>query len=336
MAADRSHEAWEFPFCPRPPNWPLDWDGIQSTFSWVQAMQGCPQDPVWHAEGDVLIHTRMVCEALTRLVSWRSLSDEVRSVVFAATLMHDIAKPVVTRQEFGRIRAPRHAAKGAQMARHLLMTGLLPSTSLHRFRLREQIVGLVRHHGLPLYFLDGGDPKREVLAASQTARCEWLAMVAQADVMGRECADQSELLGRVEFFREFSTDNHCYEAPRYFASDHTRFLYFHGRDLDPDVEAYDDTRSEIVVMSGLPGSGKDRWIEEHGVKSPTISLDALREAMRVSPEDDQGAVVAAAREQAREYLRDGSPFIWNSTGAIRWTCALCGHGVGFGVMLALR
>ena len=284
-----------------------------AAFDWVRAMDGCPQDPVWHAEGDVLIHTRMVCEALTRLVGWRTLSPEEQSVVFAATLMHDIAKPIATRKERGRIRAPRHAAKGAHLARTLLLTELLPSTSPRRFALREQIVSLVRHHGLPLYFLDGGDPKREVLAASQVARGDWLAMIAQADVMGRECHDQGELLGRVGIFRDFTEENSCRGGPRSFASDHTRLLYFHGRDLDPDSEAYDDTRSEVVVMSGLPGSGKDHWLKYDGPDWPIVSLDQIRQELQIAPEDSQGAVVNHAKERAREHLRAGDSFVWNAT-----------------------
>src|SRR5262249_41512501 len=50
---------------------------------------------------------------------------------------------------------------------------------------------------------------------------------------------------------------------------------------------------------------------------PVVSLDALRGAMDVSPEDDQGAVVNAAREQAREYLRQGQSFVWNGTNVSR-------------------
>ena len=317
MTPSASDDTFDFPFCPRPPDWSLDWSGIIAAFDWVRAMEGCPQDPVWHAEGDVLTHTRMVCDALIRLDAWRSLAAEDRAVVFAATLMHDIAKPLVTRKERGRIRSPRHAAKGANIARSLLMTELLPTTSARRFRLREQIVSLVRHHGLPLYFLDGGDPKREVLAASQVAQCNWLAMIAQADVMGRVSQDLDELLGRVEFFRDFSKENGCYDGPRRFASDHTRLLYFEGRDLDPGCEAYDDTKSEVIVMSGLPGSGKDHWLEQHGPNWPIVSLDEIRQQLRVDPEDNQGIVVSEAKERAREHLRTGESFVWNATNTTR-------------------
>jgi putative nucleotidyltransferase with HDIG domain len=291
----------------------LDWDGIVEHFAWVQAMKGCGQDPQWQAEGDVLIHTRMVCEALSELNEWRSLGEVDRSVVFAATLMHDVAKPIVTREEDGRLRAPRHASKGAQLARRLLMQELLPTESLERLHLREQIVNLIRHHGLPLYLFDRFDPQRELLAASQVVRCDWLATLALADVLGRRCSDKDELRDRVEMFREFAVENKCSDAPRYFASDHTRFLYFHGRDLDPDYEVYDDTTVEVIVISGLPGSGKDHWIQRHGAGWPVVSLDAIRCDLNISPEDTQGIVVNRAKELAREYLRKRTRFIWNAT-----------------------
>ena len=35
--------------------------------------------------------------------SWRQLEGETRSILFAAALLHDIAKPITTRIENGRI-----------------------------------------------------------------------------------------------------------------------------------------------------------------------------------------------------------------------------------------
>ena len=79
-------------------------------------MQDCPQDPEHHAEGDVLTHVRLVCEALTEMEAWRRLEPQERSIIFAAALLHDVAKPACTRMEDGRLRSPKHAVRGAQMA----------------------------------------------------------------------------------------------------------------------------------------------------------------------------------------------------------------------------
>lgn len=280
-------------------------------------MDGCPQDPVWHEEGDVLVHTRMVCEAMAQMHSWRELPPEDRCVLFAAGLLHDVAKPAVLREEWGRIRAPRHAARGSRTARMLLWQRYLPTLSVRHFQVREQIVGLVRHHGLPLYLLDEADPRRAVITASQVVRLDRVATLAEADVVGRKCADQQGLLERVEMFRDFARENHCYAAPRRFASDHTRYLYFQDHRPDPDCESHDDTRLEVTLTSGLPATGKDRWIAEHAVGLPVVSLDAIRQEWDVSPEDDQGAIVTQAKQRARAHLRRREPFVWNATNTTR-------------------
>lgn len=121
----------------------------------------------------------------------------------------------------------------------------------------------------------------------------------------------------MELFRELAQENRCYTEARRFVSPHTRFLYFHGRELDPDMEAYDDTRMEIIVMCGLPGAGKDRWIAENAAGWPVVSLDAIRGNLGIGPDDNQGAVAAQAKELARGYLRQGRPFVWNATNITR-------------------
>jgi predicted kinase len=308
---------WSFPFCPEPPAWALNWEAIQTEFAWMEPMAGCQQDPAWHLEGDVLLHTRMVCEAMVTMDAWRGLPAEDRCVLFAAALLHDVGKPLVTREEDGRIRSPRHAGKGAQAARMILWEDLLLAVSLENFRLREQIVALVHHHPLPLHFLNIADPQREVIAVSQVVRLDWLAMLAEADAAGRQAENREELLERAELFRELARENQCYNEPRRFASPHTRALYFQGRDLDPAVEAYDDTRLEVVVMCGLPGVGKDRWIAESATGWPVVSLDAIRKTLGIGPEENQGAVVTQAKELARGHLRRARPFVWNATNITR-------------------
>jgi predicted kinase len=88
--------------------------------------------------------------------------------------------------------------------------------------------------------------------------------------------------------------------------------------MDLDVEAFDDTRLEVIMMCGLPGAGKDRWIAEHATGCPVISLDAIRREPDIDPADNQGTVAAKAKELARGHLRQGQPFVWNATNTT-WT-----------------
>src|SRR5262249_33554897 len=84
-------------YCPRPRTWPLDWPALHDAYAWIRDLDGCPQDPISHAEGNAGILPRMVCEALAELSAWRNLPADERAVVFLATLLHDVAKPACTR-----------------------------------------------------------------------------------------------------------------------------------------------------------------------------------------------------------------------------------------------
>ncbi len=278
---------------------------------WVAPMESCPQDPEYHAEGDVWTHTKMVCEALIQLPSWQSLPADERERVFAACLLHDIAKPITTRiDDDGRIRQPGHSPRGAIMVREMLWhMGIAPA-------LREQVAALVRTHQIPFFLIEDKDPVRRAALISQTVRCDHLALVTRADALGRICRDLPRLLDNIDLFHQLCAEHDCLTRPWAFPSDHARFQYFRSDARDIHYAAHDDTRCEMVLMSGLPGAGKDHWIA-HNLDLPVISLDALREELDMPSTGNQGVVIQAAREQAREHLRKGQSFVWNGTNLSR-------------------
>jgi predicted kinase len=297
-----------FPFsCPEPPHWRVDWDTLDRQFSWIRALRDCPQDHRHHAEGNVWIHVRMVCEAMAASPEWRALPADEREILFATAIFHDVAKPACTREENGWISSRGHSARGAIDARRILWEHGTP------FAIREQVCALVRHHQVPYRLIQRDDAERLAYAVSQSARGDLLTEMALADVRGRICKDQAEILLRVELFREFCRERECLFGPRAFASAHSRFEYFRRPDRDASYAAFDNTRFEVILMCGLPGSGKDTWIAEHAGDLPCVSLDALRE----EGVGDEGAVVHTARDQAREYLRRQQPFVWNATNLTR-------------------
>lgn len=298
-------------FVPQPPDWQLDWQSLHDEFAFIRAMQGCQQEPSYHAEGDVWIHTRMVCESLAASEDWRALPEEDRQTVFIAALMHDIAKSVCTRLEDGRLTSRGHSSRGEVMARELLWRMGMP------MRQREQIASLIRWHQVPFFLIDSANSLRRLFEVSQSARCDLLAQVTGADGRGRICQDQQRLLDNIALFAQFAEEQDCLRQPRQFPSDHSRFLYFRKQDRNPHYLAFDDTICEVILMSGLPGAGKDTWIESQAPDWPVISLDALRREMKIAPTDKQGVVIARAREMARQHLRRKQCFIWNATNISR-------------------
>jgi predicted kinase len=299
-------------FCPTPPDWRVPWDELDADFDWVRALRGCGQDAVHHGEGDVWNHTRLVCEALAALPAWRALEVETRATLFAAALLHDVAKPATRRVEpDGRISFPAHSRRGAIQARSILWRLGLP------FAQREAVCALVRHHLRPFFLAEREDSRRIALEVSQTARCDWLALLAEADARGRVCQDLPRLLDNIALFADFCAEQGCLDRPWAFPSDHTRFLYFRDELRLPDFAPHEEFGSEVVLLSGLPGAGKDHWRTTHLPDWPCVSLDHLRSEMDIEPTDEQGPVLQAAREQARQYLREKRSFVWNATNLSR-------------------
>ena len=85
---------WEFPIYKI--GQPVDWDALEAKFDWFRDMKGVQQDPIWHAEGDVFTHTKMVVQALINLREFGELDDQQKHILFAAAMLHDVEKRSTT------------------------------------------------------------------------------------------------------------------------------------------------------------------------------------------------------------------------------------------------
>ena len=177
---------WKFPIYEI--NMPINWSALEAQFDWFRDMQGVPQDAIWHAEGDVFTHTKMVVEAMLNLPEFQELDEQEKHILFASAMFHDIEKRSTTTTEIidgkERIVSPKHAKKGEFTARTILYKDIITS-----FHIREQITKLVRLHGLPLWAIEKSDPTKEVISASLVVNTKLLSILAKADVLGRICAD---------------------------------------------------------------------------------------------------------------------------------------------------
>lgn len=312
------NESWRIPGCPEPPEWRVDVAALRALYPWLEPLGACPQDPIFHAEGDVLTHLGMVLTELAALPAFRALPESDRHVLFAGTLLHDVAKPECTRvEEDGRVRSPGHAVRGVYKARRVLTDDEAFGPLGTPFEVREQVLALVRWHGLPANYLDKPDPRRAVLLASLNARMDLLAVLAEADHRGRIVAKEDDTMTRIALFRDFCEECEVWGGPPTFANDVSRVHYFRTPGEHPTLHLYDDARCEVVVLSGLPGSGKDTWVRECAGGREVISLDDIRRELDVEPGDDQSGVVAAAYDRAKGLLRRGAPFVWNATNVSR-------------------
>lgn len=289
------------------------WSYLEQSFYWVREMQHVPQDPLHHAEGNVAIHTQMVLDALVSQPAYQTLSPQDQEILWAAALLHDVEKRSTTVIELdGRITSAGHARKGEGTTRQILYKEIVTP-----FHIREQIAKLVKYHSLPLWLLDRRDPLRIIIHASLQVNTQHLALLARADMIGRVAPDTAELLYRIDCFEEYCKEQQCWGTPWPFTNAQARMHYLQKEDAAPGYVPYKAPATSVVIMSGLPGAGKDTYVKKHYPQPDRviISLDDLRRQMKISPTDKSGTgkVVQAAKEQARRYLRDKQPFVWNAT-----------------------
>lgn len=297
---------------PPPGRHTVDWRAAMESLPWLAALDGVPQDPVHHAEGDVLVHTKLVVEALVTDADWQRLPAADRRCLFWAALLHDVAKPRCTRIESdGRVRAPGHSLRGHIYARRVLWRIGMP------FLEREFACHLISHHQQPFFLVDRSDAVWRARLISWQTRCDWLAILARADIRGRICRDPGRLLDNVDLFLEVCRDAGCVTKPATFASDHARFCYFRDQNTDGSYVPWDASRNEMTLLSGMPGAGKDHWVRRHASGAAVVSLDGFRESLGVRPEWNQSRVVKAARDEAKVALRSGRPLVWNATNLSR-------------------
>ena len=110
------------------PGW---WKRTVASVPELAALSNTPQAVQYHAEGDVAVHTRMAVEACP--------ADCEPDLLWAA-LVHDIGKPLMTRDDGENITSYGHEVAGAQIAGKILDRLGMPVDR------RERISWAVRHH----------------------------------------------------------------------------------------------------------------------------------------------------------------------------------------------
>lgn len=288
-----------------------EWAALEQQFDWVADMKQVPQHKRYHGEGNVAHHTQMVLQELERSSIYQRLDNAEQEILWTAALLHDVEKRSTSIDEGnGCISANGHARKGEYTARTILYRDLaIP------FWVREQITALVRYHGLPLWLAEKPDPAKRLLEMSLRCNTQWLKILSEADARGRICSDLQQLLEALEWFELFCQEQDCWGKPKYFETAAARYHYFNTPDSYVDYVPFENFKCEVTLLSGLPGMGKDHYIQSLKTDIPVVSLDDIRRKYKILPTDKtgNGRVIQEAKEQAKAYLRKGQDFIWNAT-----------------------
>ncbi|MEZ5923387.1 MAG: AAA family ATPase [Hyphomicrobiaceae bacterium] len=294
----------------------IDWQDVAANLPFAVEMEASTQDPIYHAEGDVWTHTRLVVEALLAGSSRSELVPERWRGLVLAALLHDIAKPVTRREEtdvqgLTRIRNPGHAKLGAQKAWIFLWQTGLPRP------VREQVHHIVAWHQRPFHLVHHRDWQDRAIAFSQIGVWRELLAHVRADIAGRISRESDDVTRRVDELGDRLAGLGILDRPWPFPSDAARVWQGRKSGRSPYFDPPEPKGSRVIVLSGLPGAGKDTYCQRCFGDWPQISLDRWREKLRIKVGDEQGPVVEHAIAEAREHLRAKRPFVWNATNVFK-------------------
>ncbi len=183
--------------------------GVLLETKWVQhfpeiaSLYGTPQEPEWHPEGDVFVHTQHCLDALVQQEGWISSDKVRRRMLSLAVLAHDFGKPITTKyiERRGEMRWVSHGHESAG--------GPFAESFLHRIGaprdMQEPIRALVIHHLLHHNKQGSGytdSQLRRLARRLMPATIEDLCEVMTADALGRPPLNPASSTTLIAILRE--------------------------------------------------------------------------------------------------------------------------------------
>ncbi len=289
-----------------------DWAQCCDLLPALLRLEETPQDPYYHAEGNVGIHTRMVLDALMQDARYQRADADGRFVLFMACLLHVIAKPdtTVIDEASGRVGQPGHSRRGAVDVRVLMWKARVP------FALREAVCRIIAVHQVPFHAFASRKGVRPEVAGAQAllgagpARPVLRGALRHARPPLREARGQH---GRHRALRGAGTGRRLLGRPATNGRcPHAPGLLPRSRH-NPDYPLFQTPGSRVTVMCGLPASGKNHWAARHRKGWPVVSFDDARAELGLKHGENDGLAAHHAVDQAKALLRKQERFVWNAT-----------------------
>lgn len=166
----------------------LDLGIIEQYYPELFVLTETEQDPLWHPEGNVWIHTLQCINAGAQIIHREPMRVREAFVIMLSILCHDFGKPSTTIKADDRISTPEHESEGEEPTREFLnRIGVDNDT-------KEKVVPLVKNHLAPFSFYKAEFQKKEKItdgAIRRLARRLYpatiyeLTLVAEADYLGK-------------------------------------------------------------------------------------------------------------------------------------------------------
>lgn len=144
----------------------------------IRALIGTPQDPRWHPEGDVFVHTCHCLDAMAQLPEWRRADEDTKSALMFAILAHDFGKATTTIVAEDGITSAGHESASVPLAEQFLKRIGAP------IHIRERVAPLCLNHMFYTEVVTDRSVRRLARRLAPES-VESLAILMTADSMGR-------------------------------------------------------------------------------------------------------------------------------------------------------
>lgn len=250
----------------------LDWDYIDSIPEMVK-LKDCEQNPKWHGEGTAYEHTKKCVEAAYKLYSH---IDTAHRIALVSVLLHDIGKAVTTTFEKGAWHAYGHEFAGERIARRILWN--------EPIWVRETICSAIRHHMEPLRVADAknADILKKLIFPTFNEFFSWelTLFVKQCDILGSVPEDDNETqigISKISWLSEILSELHILNKNLF---DETLYRAAVLGKKEPWIKSLEQKVPEVIVLIGMPGAGKNTWIEEF-----RLTLEGRNDYVVISRDD---------------------------------------------------
>ena len=161
--------------------------GILKYFSELQALINCIQEPEYHPEGDVWVHTMMALDEMARILKEENIENDYRELyLFYSILCHDFGKPFCTEEINGKITSHKHESLGIEPTISFL------SKITNEKKFIEIVCSLVKNHLAPFQLYKTESSLKAVKRLSLKVNIEDLCLVCLADCLGRTIQDKEK------------------------------------------------------------------------------------------------------------------------------------------------
>lgn len=279
----------------------------------LRRMEYTEQDPVFHAEGNVKIHTQMVLDEAWKIIDSGILTDREEKLLIFSAIFHDYAKSITTTTDVrgGRecVVSPGHEDVGAA---HIL---LLPAPDELTPDEWVDVARLVKYHQMCKKAVRKEFTRGEYLELQRNVGdMHLLYLLEVCDFRGRDCVDiEEQFMYLEEFWAQCSALDLTRPdglTPKQYALGCTAMAEGRIYDLAEVTSLpfnYED-RPEVTIMCGLPGSGKSTYASSF--TGTVISLDEIR---RANPKMGNDEVRRTAMDLLRASLRNNEEVLWDAT-----------------------